>query len=262
VLHKRIIFALLYSNGYFYLSRNFSLQKVGDISWLKKNYGFDKTCNYIDEILILLITKNPSKENIKNFCKDLASLRERIFIPITIGGGIRNLDDAKMYFDNGADKININYLVHLNYEEVKRISSNFGSQSVSLMVDYKKVKKNYISFFNSGSEISYDIKTFLKILNKLSFGELILNSIDRDGTGFGFDATILKLIPKSFKHPILLMGGAGKPEHFKYVLEKKEVSGAITANLFNFLGSGLELTRNYCIEKKINLIQFFELKNL
>ena len=83
-----------------------------------------------------------------------------------------------------------------------------------------------------------------------------MNSIDKDGTAAGLDLDCLKTIPEDFTNPILLMGGAGKPEHFYDILNNKKVSGIITANLFNFLGSGLEEARNYSIEKKINLIKF------
>ena len=259
--YKRILFSLLYSNRNFYLSRNFSLQKVGNINWLKKNYGFGQTCKYIDEIVVLLVTKNPSKQEILNFCKDLNKFRENIFIPITVGGGIRTFENAKVYFEYGADKIIINHLAHKNHKEVELISKNFGSQAISVMIDYKKIKNKYISFSNAASISSHEIKEFFKILGKLNFGELILNSIDRDGTGFGFDNKILENVPYQYKHPILLMGGAGKPEHFEQVLKKEKVSGAITANLFNFLGSGLELSRNHCIKKKIKLIKFLNLNN-
>lgn len=258
---KRILFTLLYSNKNFYLSRNFSLQKVGNINWLKKNYGFGETCKYIDEIIVLLITKNPSKKEILQFCDDLNKFRENIFVPITIGGGIRRIEDAHIYFENGADKIIINTLAHENHEELEFISKNFGSQSISVMIDYKKIKSKYISFSNAGTKVSYEVSNFFKILNKLNFGELILNSIDKDGTGFGFDRKILNFVPSNFKHPLLLMGGAGKPDHFEKILKNKKVSGAITANLFNFLGSGLELSRNHCINKKVKLIKFLNLNN-
>ena len=105
---KRIIFALLYSKGEFHLSRNFRLQRVGDVNWLKNNFGFGETCDFIDELMVINVTPNPSKDDFKRYFYDVKNLREKIFVPITLGGGIRNLDIAKECFENGADKILIN----------------------------------------------------------------------------------------------------------------------------------------------------------
>jgi len=83
MLYKRIIYALLYRDGFFYLSRNFRLQKVGDVNWLKNNFGFGETCNFIDELMILLVAKNPNKKEILQYFNDVNKLRENIFVPIT-----------------------------------------------------------------------------------------------------------------------------------------------------------------------------------
>ena len=90
----------------------------------------------------------------------------------------------------------------------------------------------------------------------MNFGELILNSISNDGTGSGLDLKCIDCIPSSFNKPILLMGGAGKPEHFTEELKNKKVSGIITANLFNFLGSGLMDVRDFSLKNKIKLVKF------
>lgn len=256
---KRIIFTLLYSGGNFFLSRNFRLQKVGNIAWLKKNYSFGKVCEYVDEIMILLVTKNPSYEERKAFLADISDFRKKIFVPMTIGGGIKNLNDAKMYIDNGADKILINQLIHSNIKLVSNISKLFGSQALSVMADVKKENDNYFSYFDSGEKKSYEIKKYFEKIKNINFGELIINSINNDGTGFGFDKKIIKIIPSTLKNPTLLMGGAGKPEHFYEILKYKKIAGAVTANLFNFLGNGLELSRNFSIKKGIKIVKFSNL---
>ena len=111
MVYKRIIYALLYSKGFFHLSRNFRLQQVGNVDWLKNNFGFGETCDYIDELIIVLVTKNPDEKEISNYFSDVKKLREKIFVPITLGGGIRTFEHAKNCFSNGADKILINYLL-------------------------------------------------------------------------------------------------------------------------------------------------------
>ena len=256
MIFKRIIYALLYSNGNFHLSRNFRLQKVGDVEWLKNNFGFGETCDFIDELMVINVTTDSTEEDFKKYFEDINKLREKIFVPITLGGGIRNLDHAKKCFNNGADKILINHLAHFDTDECKKISNIYGEQAISVMVDYKKDRNGFSTYTKSGTTFSKSLKDFIISTKKIKFGEIIMNSIDKDGTAAGLDLDCLKTIPEDFTNPILLMGGAGKPEHFYDILNNKKVSGIITANLFNFLGSGLEEARNYSIEKKINLIKF------
>ena len=109
-LLKRIIFCLYYKEGFFYLSRNFRLQKVGDANWLIQNFGFGKVTNYIDEIVILLVKKDPTAKDFNSFFKDISELRKSLFIPVTLGGGIRDFKTAIKFFNNGADKILVNTL--------------------------------------------------------------------------------------------------------------------------------------------------------
>lgn len=253
---KRIIFALLYSNGNFYLSRNFRLQKVGGIEWLKNNFGFGETCNFIDELIVINITKDPTENDFQRYFKDINILRKKLFVPVILGGGIRKLEHAKACFENGADKILVNYLAHKNKNILVEIANIYGKQAISVMVDYKKENDSINTFINGGKIFSQTLTNYIASLKELNFGELILNSIDRDGTASGFDLESPEFIIEDFDNPILVMGGAGKPEHFKSILNEKKISGAITANLFNFLGKGLERARNYSIQNKIKLINF------
>ena len=253
---KRIIYALLYEKGSFYLSRNFRLQKVGDVEWLRNNFGFGNTCHHIDELMIILVSKNPSKDEIKQYFKDILKLKEKIFVPITLGGGIRNFNNAQSYFVNGADKILINHLAHDDHNEIKKISNTYGEQAISIMVDYKRIEGINYTFTDGATNKKKSLQDYLESLTLLNFGEIIINSIDKDGTASGFDVSFLKELPNNFSKPILIMGGAGKPEHFTKKKKKEEVTGLVTANLFNFLGNGLELARTYSINNRINLIKF------
>lgn len=257
MIKKRIIFALLYKDGYFFLSRNFKLQRVGDLKWLINNFGFGVTSNHVDELICLLVKKDPTKEDKTSFFKDINELRKKIFIPITLGGGIRSLEDASFYFKMGADKVLLNSSIY-DEDLTKSISNVYGEQSISIMIDYLRTnndsKKIYI---NCGTEYKMELSDFFKLRNRIFFGEIIFNSIEDDGTGNGLDLEIIKEIPNSWKKkPILLMGGAGKPEHIAVGLKNDNVSGIITANLFNFLGKGLEESRKMAIKSKINLANF------
>ena len=256
-VYKRIIFCLYYQDNHFYLSRNFRLQKVGNLDWLIKNFGFGITANYIDELVVLLVKKNPTTQDFENFIFTIENLRKKIFIPIVLGGNIRKIETARRYFKFGADKILINTSAYDNDKLISEISKYYGSQAVSIMIDYRKNNKNINLYSHYGSTLeNISIKDQLQNLNSLKCGEIILNSIDNDGNGAGLDYSIIDEISPNITKPILLMGGAGKPEHIFNGLNDQKVYGVITANLFNFLGSGLKDARNFCLSKKINLAYF------
>ena len=106
------------------------------------------------------------------------------------------------------------------------------------------------------ADIKISLQQHLENLSRLSCGEIIINSIDNDGNGSGIDLKILNSINITIGKPILIMGGAGKPEHLSTALSSKKISGVITANLFNFLGEGLKLARNFALKKNIPLAEF------
>ena len=152
-LLKRIIFCLYYKEGFFYLSRNFRLQRVGDVYWLIKNFGFGKTTSYIDEIIILLVKKNPTEKDFNSFFTDISELRKKLFIPITLGGGIRDLKISKRFFDNGADKILINTLAFENKEIIEKIAGSYGSQAICVMIDHRKINNEINLYSHCGTRL-------------------------------------------------------------------------------------------------------------
>jgi cyclase len=257
MINKRIIFSLLYADGFFYLSRNFRLQKVGNIDWIKNNYGFGETCNFIDELIITFVKRNPTNEDYIKYFDDINRLRKKIFVPIILGGRIENFDNVKNCFLNGSDKVLINTLFYNDPNKITDFSNYYGKQAISLMIDYKIIneynKKKFISYKNCGQEIGECIsEEFIKKINNLPCGEVIFNSIDNDGNGSGINLELVKLLI-NLEKPLLLMGGAGKPEHISKTLKLEKVSGVVTANLFNFLGTGLKKAREECIADGIKL---------
>jgi cyclase len=257
MINKRIIYSLLYSNGFFHLSRNFRLQKVGDINWIKRNYGFGEACNSIDELIITLVTYNPDKTEYMEYFNNIKILKKNFFVPLTLGGGIRDFDNAKMCFDNGADKILINTAFYNNNKLLNKIADKFGAQANTLMIDYREINKRYVSFKECGKTKAEEINiNFIKKINKSDIGDVIFNSIDRDGNAAGLDMEALRKFSKNLKKPLLIMGGAGKPEHIINCLNFKKVSGVVTANLFNFLGDGLNKIRNEAITYGIRIAKF------
>ena len=175
---------------------------------------------------------------------------KKTFIPLTIGGGLRSLDNVSECFKIGADKILLNTSIS-NKNFVKKCVKKYGSQAIICGIDFKFEKTKYFSYVANGTKKYLEVKDHVKIANSLKFGEIFLTSIDRDGTGFGYDNGIIKNL--DIKTPIVLGGGAGKSEHLETLIIDKKISGLMTGNLFNFAGAGLLELRNKLIKKNVNL---------
>tara|TARA_X000001036_G_C20631126_1_gene787252 strand:- start:815 stop:1288 length:474 start_codon:yes stop_codon:yes gene_type:complete len=138
MISPRMCFVLLYSEDTFNLSRNFKLQKVGNTEWVIENYDFNEMSKSIDELIILNINKSQRPVS-KQFIKNISPLIEKSLMPVGIGGGIKNFETAKFYFDNGADKIIINSnFFQGDVSFIEQIVNQYGSQSVVASIDYKK----------------------------------------------------------------------------------------------------------------------------
>jgi len=252
MLRKRIIFSLIYSDEYFMQSRNFRLQKVGNLNWLEKNYEFGKIAFSLDELIVLNASKN--QKCIQKFATTISKLVKDVFIPIAAGGGIRSFEDAELLFKNGADKIVLNSILYENPNLVKRLVKHFGSQSVVASVDYRTIKNIREVYINDGRiKIEKSMEDYIQDLIKLDVGELYLNSIDKDGTGFGYDFDTIHNIVDTIKLPLIISGGAGNEFHLIQGLDIEGVSAVATANLFNFVGNGLPNARVKILESGLNI---------
>ncbi|MCW8310898.1 imidazole glycerol phosphate synthase cyclase subunit [Sphingobacterium sp. InxBP1] len=246
MLRKRIIFTLLYNDGYFMQSRNFRLQKVGNINWLERNYKFKEIAWSLDEIIVLDTTKQ--NKDIRKFASTVEKIVEGTFIPVAAGGGVHSLKDAELLFNSGADKIVVNSALFENPSFVKELVAHYGSQSVVASIDHKVVGGNVELYIGNGTKkIDLNFEDYLKHLAELEIGEIYLNSIDRDGTGFGYDFSLIQLTREYSQVPIIIAGGAGNENHLLEALQKEEISAVATANLFNFIGDGLPNARKHII---------------
>ncbi len=253
MLKKRLIFTLLYDSGSFMLSRNFRLQRVGDIQWLNTNYDFSKIAGFIDELIVLDVTRE--NRNILTFSNTLKHLTLGCFVPITAGGGLRSLDDARLLLHSGADKVVLNTPLFDDKILVRELASELGQQCIVGSVDViKRVSHGYSIVTSSGNRIvEGSAKKQLMSLLDEPVGELYLNSIDQDGTGQGYDLGLLDLIPENCVTPIILAGGVGNAEHLIRGFEDSRVDAVATANLFNFIGDGLQLARQSLVSEGCNL---------
>ncbi|WP_236069747.1 HisA/HisF-related TIM barrel protein [Prochlorococcus marinus] len=224
------------------------MQEVGDYNWLKENYDFTNLSYYIDELLVIDVSRK--KRNSQRFCSMLKKLSSDCFLPIGAGGGLDSLDKAKMLFDSGADKLILNTSVYENPELIKALNKFYGQQAIIASVD---IKKNELGIFDiythNGTKKASSLKDYQNIICKNEWiGELYLNSMERDGTGQGYDFNMLKSFTNlNKKHPIILAGGAGKTSHIVEGLLTDGVDACATAHLFNFIGDKLAKTR--CIAK-------------
>jgi cyclase len=253
MLKKRLIFTLLYNQGQFVLSRNFRLQKVGDINWLQKNYDFSKISFSIDELIVLDVSRG--ERDLKQFSSVLAELSQGCFVPIAAGGGIACLEDARRLLRAGADKVVVNSALYEQVGVVESVAREFGQQCVVASVDAKRsADSSWQVFSQNGSKaMPGAARQWLNQVLGLPIGELYLNSMDRDGTGQGLDMALLAELPSNVTKPVILAGGIGNASHLARGLEQKQVDAVATAHLFNFVGDGLSRARKAVVDADITL---------
>lgn len=253
MLKKRLIFTLLYNQGQFMLSRNFRLQKVGDLKWLKTNYDFSQVSYSIDELIVLDVTRGA--RHAESFYTALKALAEGCFIPISAGGGIRSIEHARGLLRSGADKVVVNSLLYESAELVRELAAEFGQQCVVASMDIKSSSDgSFRVWTESGARcVDGEASDWINKVAQNSVGEIYLNSVDRDGTGHGYEMKLLDLLPAEMTKPVILAGGAGNAAHLAQGLADSRVDAVATAHLFNFVGDGLKKARMSLIAGGVDL---------
>jgi cyclase len=253
MLKKRIIFTLLYDNGNFMLSRNFRLQKVGNLAWLQKNYNFSHISFFIDELIVLDVTRG--ERNTAAFCEALEVLTEGCFVPIAAGGGVRSVEHARRLLRSGADKVVVNSPVFTQPQLLKELVEAFGQQCVVGSLDMKRTQEGFYKIWiESGSRMLDGAADWHLIhLGEGIVGEWYLNSIERDGSGQGYDLAMLNVLPAHWTVPVILAGGAGNASHLALGLADARVDAVATAHLFNFVGDGLKQARSNVLSSGMEL---------
>ena len=253
---KRLIFALLYYDGIFCQSRNFQCQKVGNFEWLFNNYNFSHIAGYLDELVVLNV--NPSEESHPKFLKMVERIVDNVFVPVAIGGGIYSVDKALQGLNSGADKVVLNSGIRNDTKTVESIINKLGSQSVVASIDYKS-KNDTPMVYNWEEKAVIEgmaLIPYVQQCQELGFGEILLNSVEKDGTGFGLDLDVVKEVSGKCKLPLIVMGGAGKYQHFEPAYKIPAVDAVTTANLLNFIGNALPDTRVKLLDTGIDLARF------
>jgi cyclase len=252
MLKKRIIFTLIYDQQFFMLSRNFRLQKVGNLSWLKKHYDFSQIAFSIDELIVLDVSRE--NRDGKAFAEHVKKLNEKCFVPIAAGGGIRTVEQARSLLRSGADKIVLNTLLAMDPQCIWDMAAEFGRQCIIASVDIKSTETGYGVWIENGTTmLKQSVREWFDCISRLPIGEIYLNSISRDGTGQGYEKEVLNLIPDGLNVPIILAGGAGKYHHLAIGLQDDRVDAVATTHLFNFVGDGLVRARKELLDEGFDL---------
>jgi cyclase len=230
MLSKRIIACLDVRNGQVVKGVNFEgLRNAGDPAELAERYNTEG----IDEVVILDVTA--TIEGRRALAATVSAVARRIFIPLTVGGGIRSEDDAAAAIDAGAEKVSLNTAALTDPPLITKLASRYGSQAAIVAIDAKWVDGRALVYVRSGqSGTEREAVEWAREAADRGAGEILLTSIDRDGTKKGFDCELTAAVSKAVPIPVIASGGAGSLEHFADVFIDGCADAALAASIFHF----------------------------
>lgn len=248
---KRIIPCLDVHNGRVVKGVNFvNLQDAGDPVEIAAAY--DKAG--ADEIVFLDITaSSDARETVTELVRRVA---KKVFIPFTVGGGIRSIEDFRAILREGADKVSVNSAAIMNPQLICEAADKFGSQCVVVAIDAKKrMDGSGWNIFKNGGRIDMNIDAveWAVQAEKLGAGEILLTSMDCDGTKAGYDIELTRTISEKVSIPVIASGGAGTREHFYEALTQGKADAALAASLFHFKELEIREVKQYLHEKQVSV---------
>ena len=248
MLKKRIIPCLDIKNGRVVKGINFvDLVDAGDPAEQAKIYNDGGA----DEICFLDITA--SHENRNTILEVVKKTTEKCFVPLTVGGGVRSIEDISNLLLAGADKVSINTAAVNNANLIKEGAEKFGSQCIVVAVDAKKVNNNKWEVFTHGGRkpTGKDVLNFVTKMESLGAGEILLTSMDRDGTKKGYDLDLTKKISNLVSIPVIASGGVGNLEHLYQGFKIGKASAVLAASIFHFGEHSILEAKQYLDSKGI-----------
>ena len=230
MLSKRIIACLDVRDGSVVKGINFEgLRKAGEPAELAERYNAEG----IDELVILDVTA--TIEGRRALAETIREVSSRLFIPLAVGGGIRAETDAAAAIDAGADKVSINSAALSDPPLVTRLAERYGSQAVVVAIDAKREGSRFDVYARSGREVSgRDAVEWAVEAESRGAGEILLTSIDRDGTRSGFDCELTAAVSSAVSIPVIASGGAGSFDHFLDVFTAGKADAALAASVFHY----------------------------
>ena len=257
---NRVIPVLLLRNGWLVQSKEFNrYQNLGNpISAVKRLSEWAS-----DELIYLDISKNeshdmrrddlghPNRHSIFEIIEDVSKVA---FMPITVGGRIRTMEDIEKRLAIGADKVAINTIAIEEPKFIEEAANEFGSQCIVVSIDIKNQDGNLMVMSHSGKmPTEYLAEEWAKTVENLGAGEILLNSIDRDGMKTGYDIELLKKVTVATNLPVIACGGVGKWEHFAEALDQTKVDAVAAANIFHYSDQSVFLAKKYLSERGLNV---------
>lgn len=242
MLVKRIIPCLDVNKGRVVKGIKFlNLRDAGDP--VEAAYRYNKSG--ADEIVFLDITASYEKR--KTIVDVVRRTAEKVFIPLTVGGGIRTIADMTELLLNGADKISVNTAAVYTPSLIKAGAKKFGSQCIVLAVDAKRTEKNKWEVYTHGGRTpaGIDVVSWVKKAVKLGAGEILLTSMDADGTKQGYDIELNRTVSEAVKVPVIASGGAGSPQHMLEVLRDGKADAVLAASIFHYKEHSIKSVKNY-----------------
>lgn len=249
MLTKRIIPCLDFKDGKVVKGVSFKrLKKVGNPVELAKEYYLQGA----DEIVFLDVSATNKKRKITK--KLVRKIAKQLFVPLTVGGGISCIEDIREILSVGADKVCINTAAVKNPELIKKSAEVFGSQCIVVAIDVKKMVNKWKVFIESGTKnTGIDAIKWAKTVCRLGAGEILLTSIDRDGTRQGYDLELTKKVSQSVSIPVIASGGANDLESLFEVLQKGNADAVLAASILHYRKYDIKTIKNYFKTKGITV---------
>ena len=230
MLAKRIIPCLDVKNGRVVKGVNFqNLREAGDPAEVADRYSREGA----DELVFLDITA--TVEDRPTILEVVKKTAEKVFIPLTVGGGIKSVEDVRLLLSSGADKVSVNTSAVTNPALISEISSEFGAQCLIVAIDAKKSGDSWDVYVNSGTKAAgLKAVEWAERVEELGAGEILLTSMDRDGTKDGYDVELTRNVAEAVNIPVIASGGAGGLEHLYEVLSAGKADAILAASIFHY----------------------------
>ena len=247
MLTKRIIACLDVRDGQVVKGVQFQqLRHAGDPGELARRYNVEG----IDEVVVLDITA--TLESRQALARTINTVAHEIFLPLTVGGGIRTEDDAAAAIEAGADKVSLNTAALRNPDLITTLARRYGSQAVLVAIDAKRQADGFGVFVRSGTtDAARDAVEWARQAESRGAGEILLTSMDRDGTKAGFDCELTAAVSDAVNIPVIASGGAGTFEHFSEVFTRGRADAALAASIFHYAESSVRDLKTYLRQQNI-----------